>query len=189
MARSILTRGSLVVPGVGAGTTVIFVPVIVAALSAGRTSRLIRVLNPMQRIDKIAQHLDRQHDGVATATHILGDFDDPTAVILLQVEEENLPISDQFFRMQRRLVVAAKSAAPATAPASKSSASASTAAAVSPALIAILAVATARVFIVIKRHVSVLLLDVVIAGSHFPSRRAEKTPDSRKSSGYRIRGN
>jgi hypothetical protein len=141
----------------------------------------------MQGIDEVAEHFHRQHDGIAAPPDVFGDLDDASAVVFFQVEKENFPICDQFFGVQWWLMIAPKSAAAAPA-ASAETAAPAAASPVASSLIAILAVATACVFIVIKRHVSVLLLVVIMNRKHFrPAWPSVNTEDSRKSSGYPSR--
>ena len=55
----------------------------------------------LESFDELYGDIDRQHDRVTTTTNILGDLDEAAAIVLLQIEEEDLPITHQLFRMQR----------------------------------------------------------------------------------------
>ena len=41
--------------------------------------------------------INRQNDRIATSAHVFRDLDEPSPVILLQIEKEDLPIRDDLF--------------------------------------------------------------------------------------------
>ena len=59
-----------------------------------------RRLNVHQGRNEIPQDLGGNHDRVTVSTHILSDLHHPAALVLLQVEEEHLPVRKYLLRMQ-----------------------------------------------------------------------------------------
>lgn len=55
----------------------------------------------LKRVEKLLGMLHGQHDGVPATANVLGDFNEPSPVVLLQVEKEDLPFSNDFFTVQR----------------------------------------------------------------------------------------
>jgi hypothetical protein len=51
-----------------------------------------------QGVGEILESLRREHDGVAAAADVLGDFQKPAAVVFLQIEEKNLAVDVDFLR-------------------------------------------------------------------------------------------
>lgn len=49
-------------------------------------------LDVTERRDEVIENFAWHHDGISVATHILSYLDYPPACVLLQVEEEGLPI-------------------------------------------------------------------------------------------------
>ena len=55
-------------------------------------------------VQELLGGVDRENDRVAAAAHILGDLDEFTAVVLLEIEEENLPFVDDLFGSDEVLI-------------------------------------------------------------------------------------
>src|SRR5690606_36886456 len=71
---------------------------------SGRRASFGGLADVLERADEVVEKLDRHHDGVAAAPHILGDFDELSAVVLLQIEKEDLPVRDDFLRVKGAVV-------------------------------------------------------------------------------------
>jgi len=69
------------------------------AAGYGSLRQVGRFADIFQRSDEIVKELDRDHDGISTATHILGDFDELAALVLFQIKKKNLSIREDFLRM------------------------------------------------------------------------------------------
>jgi hypothetical protein len=63
-----------------------------------------RFADIFERSDEIVKELDRNHDRISTPTHILGDFDELAALVLFQIKKKNLPIREDFLRMDGALI-------------------------------------------------------------------------------------
>src|SRR5436309_2151123 len=61
-----------------------------------------RMQDALEGVGKFLRLLHGEHDGVAAATHILGDLDEASAVVFLQVEEKDFAFADDFLAVQRR---------------------------------------------------------------------------------------
>jgi hypothetical protein len=59
--------------------------------------RIRRRLDVGQGGDEVAENLRRDHDRVTVPGNILGDFHHHAARVFLQIEEESLSISENFF--------------------------------------------------------------------------------------------
>src|SRR5690606_4574915 len=73
-------------------------------LSGRRASIVDGFADVLERVDEVVEKLDRQHDGLAAASHVFGDFDELSAVVLLQIEEEDLPVRDDFLGVDGTVV-------------------------------------------------------------------------------------
>lgn len=85
--------------------TFVFVLIVVVSLVAATTILIVKFLNTPQGIDKLVEVFDRQHNGVSPTANVFSDFKEPSPIVLLQVDEEHFPISDDLLGEQRLVVL------------------------------------------------------------------------------------
>ena len=56
----------------------------------------------LQRFDEILKSFGRQHDRIPPAAHVFGDLEEASALVLFQIEEEDLPLNRKPFGSDRR---------------------------------------------------------------------------------------
>ncbi len=61
--------------------------------------RSLSVQNALERLGEVECGLHRQHDGVPPAAHVFGDFDEAPSIVLLEVQEEDLPVGHDLLRV------------------------------------------------------------------------------------------
>jgi hypothetical protein len=67
----------------------------------GGLESFLEINDPAKGVHKISEAASRQHNGIASPAHILGDLKKTPALILLEVEKENFPIHLNFFGGER----------------------------------------------------------------------------------------
>jgi len=68
------------------------------------------VADVVQGVDKFVEDLRWHHDGIAATADIFGDFQKFAAVVCLEIDEENLPVGEDFFGIDRLVTVTAVAA-------------------------------------------------------------------------------
>jgi hypothetical protein len=70
-------------------------------IRSASTERFLKLQQPLERFGKLSKSFRRQHDGISTAADIFGDLQKSSAIILFQIEEENLPVGCDFLGSER----------------------------------------------------------------------------------------